>query len=223
VLDILARHPATARLICEKLARRFLADDPPEDLVAAMAAAFLAGGDDPDQIAGVLRVLVGSAEFAAGPSKLRRPFEFMAAMYRAAGAEVTAKENGFHWQLSRAGWRQHEWGPPTGHPDRAEAWTGASTLNRYVDIALNGLEDWFDGAEADLAALASEDETVDAYIRRRAEALAPGQGARVAGDLAGAFGLDPGSRASEVPEADRQGLARAAVAFAALTPEFLLR
>ena len=120
-----------------------------------MAAVFLEATDAPDQIAQVMRVLVLSPDFAAPPTKLRRPFEFLAAIYRATGAEITATENGFHWQLSRAGWRQHEYGPPTGHPDRTAAWTGSSTLNRYVDMALSGLEDWFDGAEADLSALAA--------------------------------------------------------------------
>jgi uncharacterized protein (DUF1800 family) len=223
VLDILARHPGTARHVCEKLARRFLADEPPPGLVDKLVAEFLATADAPNQIAAVLRVLVGSPEFAAPPVKLRRPFEFMAAFYRAAGAEVTAKENGFHWQLGRAGWRQHEYGPPTGHPDRATAWTGASTLNRYVDIALAGLESWFDGATADLSPLAAEDETVGAFIRRHVLALAPGQEASVAADLAGAFGLSDLAPAREVSPEDRQGLAASALAFAALTPEFLLR
>src|SRR5512140_2953065 len=33
VLDLLARHPATARFIATKLVRRFVADDPPRTLV----------------------------------------------------------------------------------------------------------------------------------------------------------------------------------------------
>jgi uncharacterized protein (DUF1800 family) len=223
VLDILASHPGTARFVCEKIARRFLADDPPEALVARMTETFLAAGDAPDQIAQVLKVLVLSPEFAAPPSKLRRPFEYLAAIYRATGAEVTSDENGFHWQLSRAGWRQHEFGPPTGHPDKIAAWTGASTLNRYVDMALTGLDDWFDGAEADVAALASETETVRDFTLRHAEPLAPGQGGAIMEALAQSFGIDPAAPAGDISPDDRQGLAKSAIAFAALTPEFLLR
>ena len=129
VLDILARHPGTARFVCEKLARRLLSDDPPPGLVDRMAAVFLEATEAPDQIARVLRVLVGADEFLGPPTKLRRPFETLAALYRATGAEVTATENGWVWRLVRAGWQQHEFGPPTGHPDRLQAWTGASTLN----------------------------------------------------------------------------------------------
>ena len=40
VLDILARHPSTARFIATKLARRFVADDPPPALVDRAAKTF---------------------------------------------------------------------------------------------------------------------------------------------------------------------------------------
>jgi uncharacterized protein (DUF1800 family) len=223
VLDILARHPGTAAFVCTKLARRFLSDEPPPDLVARMATEFQAQADAPDQIARVLRLLVLSPEFAAPPSKLRRPFEFLAALYRAAGAEVASVENGFHWQLGRAGWRQHEYGPPTGHPDRMAAWTGASTLNRYVDLALAGLEDWFDGAKADLSDPGDPTTPALTFAAQHADALAPGQGAQVAAALAEPFGFDATSKAADYSVEDRQALARMAVAFAALTPEFLMR
>jgi uncharacterized protein (DUF1800 family) len=223
VLDILSTHPGTARFVCTKIARRLLSDDPPEALVESMARTFLAASDAPDQIAQVLRTLVLSPEFAAPQQKLRRPFEFLAALYRATGAEVESVENGFHWQLQRAGWRQHEYGPPTGHPDRMQAWTGSSTLNRYVDLALSGLDDWFDGARADLATLIAEDETAGAFAARAAEALAPGQGASIAAALADGFGYYPETPARDLSAEDRQGLAQSAVAFAALTPDFLLR
>ena len=223
VLDMLATHPGTARFVCGKIARRLLSDDPPEALVEAMARTFLAAHEAPDQIAQVIRVLVLSPEFAAPQQKMRRPFEFLAALYRATGAEVVSDENGFHWQLQRAGWRQHEYGPPTGHPDRINAWTGASTMNRYVDLALSGLDDWFDGARADLATPAAVDETAEAFVARAAEAVAPGQGVVIAAALADGFGYDPTTPLRDLSAEDRQGLAQTAIAFAALTPEFLLR
>ncbi len=223
VLDLLASHPGTARFVCGKIARRLLSDDPPEALVENMARTFLAAQDAPDQIAQVLRVLVLSPDFAAPQQKLRRPFEFIVALYRATGAQVVSVENGFHWQLLRSGWRQHEYGPPTGHPDRIGAWTGASTLNRYVDLALSALEDWFDGARADLTVPAVEDETMQAFAARQAEALAPGQGDDIAATLCSAFGVDPAAPVRDMAVEDRRGLAQAAVAFAALTPDFLMR
>ena len=227
VLDILARHPGTARHICTKIARRFLSDDPDPGLVNRLAQVFLQSSDAPDQMAQVIRALVLSPEFDAPPSKLRRPFEFLVALYRATGAEVVNPENAYHWQLGRAGWTQHAFGPPTGHPDVASAWTGASSLNRLVDLALYAHDDWFGTARPDLgglAELASPDETLRAFLVRHAAALTPDAAETIATDLGAAFfadGLD-GPADQSAPE-DRQGAALAAVAFAALTPDFLLR
>jgi uncharacterized protein (DUF1800 family) len=46
VLDIVASHPATARFISTKLARRFVSDTPPDALVDRMAATFKKTGGD---------------------------------------------------------------------------------------------------------------------------------------------------------------------------------
>ncbi len=223
VLDMLAAHPGTARLVCEKLARRFLADDPPAGLVGQMAEAFLAATAAPDQMAQVVRVLVLSPDFAAPPTKLRRPFEVLAALYRATGSSVTASENAWVWQLVRAGWKQHAYGPPTGHPDGLAAWTGASTLNRIVDLALYAHEDWFGGVTADLSATALPDETLAVFVTRHASGLAPDAAAGVVEDLLQAYGLAPDSPAMALTSEERQALASAAITFAALTPDFLLR
>ncbi len=40
VLDILARHPSTAKFIATKLVRHFVADNPPPALVDRVAATF---------------------------------------------------------------------------------------------------------------------------------------------------------------------------------------
>lgn len=219
VLDLLARHPGTARHVCTKLARRLLMDDPPAGLVDDLAAVFLAAADAPDQMAQVIRALVSAPAFAATPSsKLRRPFEVLAALYRATGAEVSGTENAFQWQLMQAGWRQHEYGPPTGHPDVLAAWTGASALNRSVDLALVAHEDWFGCVSPDLAGLASVVETLGGFASRWSAGFGVGPEAVLA-----AMELDGNQPAASLPDDDRAGLASAAIAFAALTPEFLLR
>jgi uncharacterized protein (DUF1800 family) len=222
VLDILARHPGTARFVCRKIARRLLADDPDESLVNRLARVFLTASDAADQIAQVIRALVLSPEFDAPATKLRRPFELLAALYRATGAEITATETGFVWQLSRAGWRQHQYGPPTGHPDRAAAWTGASTLNRMVDLALYAHDDWFGAASLDLVSVQGN-ETAGDFITRHAATLTPSRASEVAAVVAEVAGMDMTVAAAEFDPDARRGVASAAIAFAALTPEFLLR
>lgn len=218
VLDLLANHPATARHICTKLARRLLADTPDPALVDSLAQVFLAARDAFDQIAQVIRALVLHPAFAATPpQKLRRPFEVLTALYRATEAQVTGTANEQHWQLMRAGWRQHEYGPPTGHPDTAAQWTGASSLNRLIDFALYAHDDWFGVVTIDLAAHGAE-ETAGDFLARWAGRVGP-----VPDDLAALLGLDPASPARDLPVEDRKGAAAAAIALAALSPEFLLR
>ena len=222
VLDILARHPGTAHFICEKIARRLLADDPAPALVARLATLFLAAADAPDQIAQVVRALATDPAFDAPPAKMRRPFEFLAALYRATGTEVAATENAWAWQLSRAGWHQHAWAPPDGHPDRAADWQAQTVLLRLVDLALDAHADWFGVNARPLgAALPAAVTTLGTLARHWSARLQGGTGEDPAPLLAGL-----GVGADDPLPADpglRHDLSTVAVGMAALHPAFLFR
>jgi uncharacterized protein (DUF1800 family) len=88
VIDLLSRHPSTAHFISLKLARRFIADEPPPSLVNKAAEAFSnSSGDIPT----VLRTLIDSPEFFSPETyqaKVKKPLEFVASALRATGAEV---------------------------------------------------------------------------------------------------------------------------------------
>ncbi len=218
VLDMLAAHPGTARFVCTKIARRLLTDIPDAALVDSLAAVFLAAKDAPDQIAQVIRALVAHPSFTTTPpGKLRRPFEFMAALYRATGAEITGTENAQHYQLMRAGWRQHEYGPPTGHPDSTDKWTGASSLNRLIDVALYANDDGY-GVATIYLTTTEESGSIEEFLSRWSMKI----GSDTAG-LAEIMEMDPSAPVSDLSVEDRQSSAAAAIAFAALTPQFLLR
>ena len=225
VLDVLATHPATARLIATKLIRRLLTDDPDPAMVARVAAVFLASSADSDQIAQLIRAIVADPKFVATPpAKLRRPFEFLAALYRATGADVVVPEAAFDWQLARAGWHQHSFGPPTGHPDTSGRWSGASTLNRLVDLALYAHDDWFGGTDTVLAAALPAGPISFAAIAGHWKMRLTGPtGADRLPELAAAAGISDTEALMDLTAEDRQDFAGAAVTFAALTPEFLLR
>src|SRR4051812_23080848 len=62
VLDILAKHPATAHVIALKLSRRFVSDTPPPALVDRVAARFRATDGD---LREVVRTILTSNEFLA--------------------------------------------------------------------------------------------------------------------------------------------------------------
>lgn len=219
VLDILATHPATARFVCTKIARRLLADDPAPDLVDRLAAVFLGAADAPDQMAQVIRALATDPAFAAPPERLRRPFEFLAAILRATGAEVASREQGWVWNLARAGWRQHAFPPPTGHPDRNGDWETGLVLLRLTELALYAQDDWFGLVSAGYAPrLPPAARDVAAIARHWGKALTG-----AAPDLSSlaAAEIDPGWQ----PEGDdeRHAVSALTVAMAALTPQFLYR
>src|SRR5438132_13450603 len=78
VLHLLARHPATAKVIGAKLAMRFVSDNPPPTLVDHMSQTFLKKKGD---ISEVLRTLFRSPEFWApddGPARVKTTLELVA-------------------------------------------------------------------------------------------------------------------------------------------------
>lgn len=121
VVDIVVRHPSTARFVASKLCRRFMADDPPAAAVAAVADTF-AGTNY--SVRHALRTLFGRAEFwAAGGVKLKRPFHFVVSALRATDART---DGGAALQdfLLRMGHAPFEYPTPDGYPDEATPWLG---------------------------------------------------------------------------------------------------
>ena len=66
VLDLLARHPSTARFIATKLVSRFVTDDPPPALVERAAARFLETDGD---LREVTRLILTSPDFFAAETQ----------------------------------------------------------------------------------------------------------------------------------------------------------
>ncbi len=84
ILADLARHPATASFIATKLARHFVADQPPPALVNRLAANFRETGGD---LAALARTLLTAPESWSAPAaKMRMPQEFLIATLRAFAA-----------------------------------------------------------------------------------------------------------------------------------------
>ena len=129
-LRYLAHHPSTARHIAERLATKFVRDDPPSSLVNRLAKVYL---KNDTEIVPVLRALVASKEFrkAAG-AKLRDPSEDVVATYRALGVEVGRPSSGdsganaMLWQASGLGLSPHAWPRPDGTPVRDDVWASPS-------------------------------------------------------------------------------------------------
>jgi uncharacterized protein (DUF1800 family) len=135
VLDMLARHPSTARFIATKLARRFVSDEPPAALVARAAARFTSSGGN---IRDVVRTIVTSPEFFAPEArraKVKTPFEFVVSAVRATGLE-TSNALPLVQALRGLGMPIYGSQPPTGYADRAEAWVNAGALLGRMNFAV---------------------------------------------------------------------------------------
>lgn len=116
-----------------------------------MAGVFHQNRGAPDQIAQTLRAIIFRDEFAAIPAqKLCRPFEFLCAIYRAAGTDVSPRSDPFYWILKQAGWSQHQVNPPTGHSDHSIDWANTATINGMVKLALECHTQWFEAEDGAL-------------------------------------------------------------------------
>lgn len=135
VLDIVARHPATARHLARKLVVRFVSDTPPEALVARVAARFTATDGD---LRATLEALVRSPEFLAPThrhAKVKTPVEFVASAIRVLDVDVQNAAR-LGQELRTLGMPPYFAAPPTGYSDRAEAWTNAGALVQRMNLAV---------------------------------------------------------------------------------------
>jgi uncharacterized protein (DUF1800 family) len=152
VLELLARHPNTAKFISTKLARHFVSDTPPPALLARMARTFLKTDGD---IRAVLHTMVFSPEFwsrQAYRAKIKTPFELVASTARALGADVDAPKPLIQW-AARIGEPLYQCLPPTGYSDRAEAWVNTGALLNRLNFAIALASNRVRGTRVDLAAL----------------------------------------------------------------------
>jgi uncharacterized protein (DUF1800 family) len=136
ILDILSKSPATARFISTKLARRFVADDPPPELVKRMAQTFLETDGD---IKEVLRTMVGSKEFwspAVYRKKMKTPLEFVASAIRATGTQIQNPQPVVQ-ALNKMGMPLYQMQPPTGYSTKAEAWMNSDALLDRLNFAMS--------------------------------------------------------------------------------------
>jgi uncharacterized protein (DUF1800 family) len=135
VLDILAAHPSTARLISTSLARGFVSDDPPKALIERMASTFLRSGGD---LRAVMTVVLTSAEFLSPDNyraKVKSPFEFVVSSLRVTGANVEDAKPLVR-TLQQLGMPLYQCQPPTGYRDTADAWMNTGALVNRLNVAL---------------------------------------------------------------------------------------
>jgi len=178
VIDILARHPATARFIATKLTRRFVSDDPPPALVERAAATFQRTDGS---IRAVLVTILTSPEFwsaEAYRAKIKTPLDVVASAVRTLDGRLVTVADGREGlgdggmvlarEVARLGEPLYEMQPPTGYPDRAESWVNTGALLGRMNFALGLAHNRLRGARVDLAgAVAGADRGQPAQVLDR--------------------------------------------------------
>jgi uncharacterized protein (DUF1800 family) len=153
VIRDLARHPSTARFIATKLARHFVADDPPVPLVDRLAKTFNDTGGD---LAAVYRTLIDAPEsWEPAPRKLKAPEEFAITSLRLLGMSEEQLAKGKDSALSALGQRPHTAPSPAGWPDKADEWLGPDAIWKRVEWSQRLAERVGDRVDARAVARAS--------------------------------------------------------------------
>ncbi len=128
-LAALARHPATARRLATKLARHFIADQPPAAAVARLERVFRDSGGDLGQVA---RALVDSPEAWAEPlAKIKTPQELVVSTLRATGTGSPPER--VVGQLRQLGQMPFAAPSPAGWPDDAGHWIGPESMMQRIE------------------------------------------------------------------------------------------
>ena len=184
VLDILASHPATARFISRKLCQRFVADEPPAELVDHITEVFTKTDGD---LRAVVEAIVTSPEFfspTAYRAKIKSPLEFAVSALRATGgtfvepavpafAKLASLKEGanalgygedgktthksFNRYIRDMGEPLFGCSPPTGYSEVSRKWVSPGALIDRLNFALALTDEKVIGVKVDLAQPAVSD------------------------------------------------------------------
>ena len=138
VLHDLALHPATAHFVATKLARHFVADDPPPALVERLTGTYLSSGGD---LPAVYRELLRSPEaWSAQPVKLKTPEALVVSALRLLrGTSANSmraferSELGAAGGIAQLGQRVQAAPSPAGWSDRTEDWLGPDAVWKRIE------------------------------------------------------------------------------------------
>lgn len=133
----LARHPSTARHIATKLARHFIADEPPPQAIARIERVFRDTGGDLKAIA--FAIVDEPAAWQPSLTKMRTPIEFVVAAVRLlGGGQQTLGDQQFKGladSLRIMGQVPFTAQSPKGWADVAAAWAGPAAIMERVQWA----------------------------------------------------------------------------------------
>jgi uncharacterized protein (DUF1800 family) len=130
ILADLARHPATARRVATKLARHFIADEPPPAAVAAIEKVFL---DTQGHLPSVHKALIARPEaWSAAPRKFKTPNDFLVSALRLAGVP-RVETRALVAAYALLGQRPFAAASPEGWSDVAAEWAAPDAVMKRLE------------------------------------------------------------------------------------------
>jgi len=135
VIDILARHPSTARFIATKLVRRFVSDEPPSSLVKHISDVYRKSDGD---VREMLHAIVRSKKFNSSETigaKTKTPFEYVVSAIRTLDG-TTDGAGALAQFIARMGQPLYRCQPPAGYPDRGDHWMSNGAVLERLNFAV---------------------------------------------------------------------------------------
>ena len=166
VIDILARHPSTAKFIARKLCEKFVSDHPSDALIGRIAEAFSRSGGN---IRATLRAIFDDPEFFAPENyraKIKTPFELAVSAVRVLGGE-TVGGPAMLAMLNKLGEVPYGYQAPTGYPDKADDWVNTGALLERLNFAVAIASNRIPGTRVNLSRFSFSDrkQLLDSAIR----------------------------------------------------------
>jgi uncharacterized protein (DUF1800 family) len=206
VLDILTRHPSTAKFIATKLVRHFVADNPPQSLVDRVAATFTKSDGD---IRETLKTIFFSREFNSPDAyrvKIKRPFELVISAIRTLGAETNGGPGTHQW-IARMGEPLYGFQTPNGYSDTADSWVNTGGLLERMNFGLALAGNRVQGTRVDLNKFTNGDKSQAKVMDESLKAILAGE-------------ISPATRETLLKQLDQADPVTKVVGLILGTPEF---
>jgi len=147
-LEVFSQSPSTAKFIATKLARHFIADDPPESAVVTLQAAFTQNNGS---LIPVYRTLIALDEAWQNPlAKVKTPNDLILSLLRATNIADSIEDKKLVGSFRMLNQMPFSAPSPAGWSDQASDWIGAEALLQRIDLArffARGVHTLFDPAD----------------------------------------------------------------------------